>query len=282
MNKAKSLIIAAGMLAALLLTTCEMEFTDSLPLPPELPYGKIVKSPDTDISFNNYSFVLEWNRKEGILYPDVVYNTEEVTDALDQAYNEWENYTRLINPLPFYDKVGDGKVPENQDDPAFVVFLNRGSGWKLDNSGANGNIVIRRYWPPIKDASTGQLKTPTRTEWLEQANIDTRKAAFKKAAGEIEAMIANIETSPFYNTGLPAYASLMKLHTKMVEWISYNPAPAQCIQRMEFSVAPVETTTGAARLPTGTSGPLYEYYLGHAPPPTEYTTNSGQFALPEE
>ncbi|GHU91543.1 hypothetical protein FACS189476_12220 [Spirochaetia bacterium] len=245
-----------------------------------------------------HSFDLTWHRKPGILVRDGRYITQEtIVAALEQTFEEWVRYTRLINPLPFYDFDGDGLVSygyEPQGDiPPFSVAFNDGvSGFKLDNTDPDNVIVLHRYWPNVIDAATGIPVSPSRITWL--GTEAARIIAFKKAVAEIEAMIASIETSPLYGSrtfiitddfgrgGVEVPNPLMLLYDAMGEFIAFNPPLEECGQRDGFDWIDEADGRKTAIFAQGLSGPLYEYFLGYAPHPSDYRNPAGPLALPEE
>ncbi|GHV76380.1 hypothetical protein AGMMS49942_12010 [Spirochaetia bacterium] len=271
MNKSRFFSIAAGVGIALLLgcalAGCDFlknpDYVDSIPLPPELPYATLSQEED-----GAHQYKLEWKRASGRLLQDAEYNDSALNEVTQGALDTWREYIRVIDPRPFYDKSGTGLAPV--EGAPFEVF---NSGGKLDNGNpsGNGNIVIHRYWP--KDAA-GNMVTPNRIAWL--GAVTARAAAFKKAAGEIEGMLAAIEKSPLYTKGSEP---LRALHEAMANAISHNPPEGQCVQRTMFSVVG-GGTKGVAVLPDGVSGFLYEYYLGHVPDSSGYV-NTAPLAFPE-
>ncbi|GHU99896.1 hypothetical protein FACS189483_09620 [Spirochaetia bacterium] len=281
-------MVSLAFLAALLLTTCRIELVDSMALPPKLPYCTIVSSNDTTTGFSVHSFVLEWRWKSSILpyrAKDPKAEVKEIFAALEQALAKWREYTILIDPLPFYDKVGDGKAltTSNRD-----VLLDRGGQFLLDNSNpnTNGKIVIHRYWPKLTDTSGTPLDLDVPMWYALKA---TRAKAFKKVAAEIEGMMAAIEASRFYAeetftvtddvTGVETEKPnpLKALYDAMETCISWNPLLEDCVQLTEFDVSGNGTSV---TLTSGTSGPLYEYYLGKVPYFEDYVDQTQNFSFP--
>ncbi|GHV74702.1 hypothetical protein AGMMS49940_20040 [Spirochaetia bacterium] len=294
MNKAKRLIVAAGALAVLILAGCDFvrnpDYVDSFNLPPERPYCEIVKSGDPGTGYNAVSFVMEWKRPPPGILPyttlNPVYEKRASIASLDIAREKWEEYTSLIDPLPFYDK---GVTNPN---PYEVISQAEGldNQWLLDNRNpaANGNIVIHRYWPKIVDVE------PTVAVWY--AAVATRARAFKKAAAEIEGMMAAIRASPFYagdtatgtfmdtgNTGVLVEVPnpLRQLYDSMAKFIAYNPPLEQCVQRDRFDLS-VQNGFYNRRVVLNplVTGPLYEYYLGYVPYLGDYLDQTVHFSFP--
>ncbi|GHU84062.1 hypothetical protein FACS189473_0270 [Spirochaetia bacterium] len=293
MNKLKSCIIAAGTLAALLLTTCQVTFVDSISLPPELPYCKIMASNNTSTGNEDYSFVMEWRRKPGLLpYTTVDPKAEvkEIIATLSQAHDVWAEYVDFIDPKPFWDPDGNGKaqidgVPMMSSEP-YNVFVNVNSVFKLDNDPAQGPLIIRRYWPTVTDGA-GMPMTPDVAVWY--ASEEARKKAFKKAAAEVEDMLAAIKGSYFYaretftvtgNTGeeMEVPNPLRTYYDDMARVISHNPPLEDCKQLRTFDTE--GGVSHAVTLRPGVSGILYEYYLGYVPYREDYKNPNDHFSFP--
>ncbi|GHV74701.1 hypothetical protein AGMMS49940_20030 [Spirochaetia bacterium] len=289
MNKSRFLRIAAGLLAVLILAGCDFlknpDYVDSLNLPRELPYARIVSSSDTTTpGYNAHTFVLEWKRKSGLL-PYVSKDPEDdVRGILDDVLEKWGEYASLIDPVPFYDKDGDGKATAEDGTMGFGVYdvlIPQGSELCLDNTDPddNGNIVIHRYWPKLEDVSEVTPEAITVEVWYAAEGM--RKKAFKNAVTEIEGMIASIKASPLYTTQeLPN--PLHYLVEAMEEVISYNPPLAECEQRDRFDTTR-NGTRGSVVINTDLvmTGPLYEYYLGYVPYREDYVVETGPFSFPD-
>ncbi|GHU98678.1 hypothetical protein FACS189483_06990 [Spirochaetia bacterium] len=216
--------------------------------------------------------------------------------VLEQLFEKWMEYQILIDPRPFYDPDKDGKATDsNTGQSAYHVLkftAPNTNDWHLDNkdSTVTGDIVIHRYWPNLTDA-LGAPVAPDVEMWY--ASETTRAKAFKKAAAEVDGMIASIKASPLYTAGpkITIYGPtngiaqeqnnpLYDLIPAMEYVISYNPPLEQCLQRTGFDYPESGYPLRPVVLNSNLTGPLYEYYLGYIPYIDDYADQTDHFAFP--
>jgi hypothetical protein len=278
MNKAKYLIVAAGMLDALALAGCNPDYTeDLLPLPPNLPHALLEDEKSGDVK--NYRFTLTWKRITGKLssweeYLEVY--DEEIAEAITEVYETWLLYEKKINPLPHY-------APADEDEELdFAVYDETSLPWMLDNSDATKKIVINRCWPQslIKEINAG-TKQPTRDAWL--GSTAERVEEFKQAVKGIKGMMAAIEKSPLYEFEVDGEPLLKSLHERMAEFIAFPSDPEDY---PDYANRPLWVDLEREAMKQGQyynndpnlgpqTGPLYEFFFGYVPAPGDYTRPHG-------
>ncbi|GHV30057.1 hypothetical protein AGMMS4952_16540 [Spirochaetia bacterium] len=242
---------------------------------PLLPYAQVVEGPASGnglsvVGFRDWHYVLEWKREPTGIPLDANYDTTVVIPALEAALVTWNEYSKRIDPLPYY---------ESSSRRVYDVIFS--SSHDLDNGGGK-QIVLNRYWPEFADDTVTPVTN--RTTWL--ASENTRKAAFKKAVAEMKAMMAVIEKSPLYTAG-DLSNPLFTLYSQMDEFTKYDPDPSdeEFEQRFIFTEANVSPTYCKAEVDSNLdypdkSSPLYEYYLGCVPDIDGYVDPYGPFAFP--
>jgi hypothetical protein len=236
-----------------------------------LPVARINGTPSSGDFSNcgNYTFTLAWTLPAREM--DDPYNAE----VLLGVYDTWLEYKELIQPLPYYKGIEglQGFVP-------LRVFNSAG---KLDNTvatavkGQYGYPIIHRYWPKPA-ASDAWTEPKTRGEWL--ATEAVRVKAFKEDVKQLTAMMRDIKASPFYKDEF-FESRLQNLYAEMADLIYYNPPETECKQREIINRIDIAgDPRKKSYLDPNVTGYLYEYYLGHAPPSSEYAA-SAPLAFPE-
>jgi hypothetical protein len=269
-------ITSAFLAAAFLLTGCffakNPEYVEEIPLPPALPIGRIlgngIEAPP-GVIFGDYQFELEWQRTyQGVLSPNADYgplDTPENIQALRDVIGTWREYEEILEAAPFY--------------PTASALKQRAGVWtmnsprKLNNSPSLATLVLQRYWPRdwLPD-------TPlTKPNWDTDESREHRKTAFLAAKEKIEAQMAALQASPFWDVsyedeGGEQQFPLRDLHQKMESFITvgedatlYEDRPTwDEDERQHFGTA----------LDLRKTGPLYELFFGPVPGKEEYLDQS--------
>jgi hypothetical protein len=196
-----------------------MGLTDSLALPPNLPYAAIIGKTGAalDSAGNpiwNYAFSLTWKREEAILSPSTVYdlNAPYVQNAIRQVLFQWNEFERYIDPKP-HDET-------NTMRPTYDVFVMGSGGSKVLNNDEGTRLFLRRCWPR---SLMEQETMPTRDEWF--ASKAERVAEFKQAVKDIKVMMAAIEKSPLLNLEVDGEPILAQVLKRMGDYIAFPADP---------------------------------------------------------
>jgi hypothetical protein len=267
----------ALVIAALFLTTCELEIPDSFILPPNLPYASITGEDGGELQ--NLKFTLTWQRADGMLSAKPVYDEEVTADAIEAVYNEWQRFEKLIDPRPHFKPAEDADVKDDLDLVCWV-FQGGGGGWVLNNE--NEPIVINRYWLPSLIESEEDL---TQAAWLESR--EDREEAFKQAVKDIRTMQAAIAKSPLYEFEVNGEPLLDMLHGRMETLIAFPEDlenPLIYDNRPRWAITDFDTSEGETKFiyAENQTGPLYEYFFGYVPIETDYYKSDGPKAFPVE
>jgi hypothetical protein len=197
---------AAGLctaLVALSLTTCEMltspDLIESIPLPPGLPVAHVMQNGVEILEAEDYQggdcqFVLNWLPiYEGELLPDADYRyitampesgeDQQYVEDLKTLYLKWKEYEQYMDSRPYWPPV---------DAKRLSVWAHQ----KLINAESEDRLQILRYWPRDLLAKNQPL---TVAAWYTTASNARRKAAFLAAKKQMEAQMAALKASPFWD-----------------------------------------------------------------------------------
>jgi hypothetical protein len=262
--------------AALFLAGCDFlknpEYADEIPLPPAIPVGRILggglEAPP-GVVFGDYQFELEWQRTyHGVLSPNADYgplNTPDNIQALRDVLGKWREYEEFLEAVPFYPTESAGKQR------AGVWTMD--SPRKLNNSPSLATLVLQRYWPRdwLPD-------TPlTKPNWDTDESREHRKTAFLEAKERIEAQMAAINASPFWDVsyedeGGDQHFPLRELHQKMGDFIAVGAEATLYADRATWDES--ERQNFGTILDLRKTGPLYELFFGPVPGKEEYLDQS--------
>jgi hypothetical protein len=305
MNKFTGVFLAAALAAvgfALLLTTCEMGLDDDIPQPPGVPVGKVMNNGkevlvEADYTGGDCQFVLEWKSVyEGVLSSDADYSylyTKPEAEAEDQKYTpelkalylKWKEYQEYMDSRPFYPPVSTKNL--NVWDPNLNKLLNRES---------DARFGIQRYWPRDLQAK-GQPLTVAAWYGDPDNNVPSsnarRKADFLAVKAQMEAQIAALKASPFYDVWYLHgsefhYYPLRMMCQDMENFISTGNIPAANL----YTDSEWAAYFDANRNPIYNNvGDLYTIFFGPIPRKTDYVVstdtypdskNDTFFVFPEE
>ena len=212
--------------------------------------------PGDDPDLGYWTFSLAFTKK-GVL----PYNDPSNIEALKAALATWQEYTRRIDPRPFYDK-GTG-MPVADD---FAVYSSVGFGeYYLDNTSGK-SIVLHRYRTELGDIAA---------TWDSGPALKARKTVFLKNVADIEGMMATIAASPYYADTEQVPNPLRALYDAMAEWIDYSQEEAAVLP--EILLDAYDTERGIGFIGSD-SGWLYEYYFGYIPDFLDYVKDTEPFA----
>jgi hypothetical protein len=194
---------AGGALAIIILAGCDLltnlEYAESLPLPPKIPAAHVMQNGVEILELADYQggdcqFVLNWQPTyTGVLSADGDYgplDTEENIEALKLAHLRWVEYQIYMRSDPYYPPV---------DLPLLNFWRKVDGAYKLKSkSDKDMELVIQRYWP--RDLLEKDPPEPlTVASWYTDASNARRKAAFLAAREQMEALMAALKASPFWD-----------------------------------------------------------------------------------
>jgi hypothetical protein len=210
---------------------------------------------------------------DGSLYYDLTLtmgalpNDKTIKDSLQATSDKWDDFVDKLDPLPFL-------VPTGGGTKNYEVWIEDDGKMVLDNSGATGNLVIRRYWKPAWGTLTVGTWPGTNAQ---------RKAAFLEAKEKIEALMADLQASPYWNESYDDEGTtqfpLKELHASMGDFIKVPTTGTLYTDRGLWDKDDLYDNGSTSLVPAKT-GPLYELYFGHIPAKSEYANQSGPFVYP--
>jgi hypothetical protein len=188
-------------------------------------------------------------------------NNKTIEESLKTTSDEWNDFVAASDPLPFL-------VVSGGQSKQYAVWTESNGTMVLNNSGATGNLVIPRYWEPAWGTLTVGTWPGTNAQ---------RKAAFLEAKGKIEALMADMKASGFYEVSYTEDGKqvfpLKDLHASMGDFIKVPTTGTLYTDRGPWGADDWDNRGGTQLHPTKT-GPLYELYFGHIPERDEYYLQS--------
>jgi hypothetical protein len=231
---------------------------------PMLPVAKVINNgvellQATDYQGGVSQFVLEWTEPEspdgplddGPDGPNII--------ALKLVYQRWKEYEQYMDSRPYYPPV---------DLKSYEVWSNLG----LMNKSTKGvELGILRYWP--QDLLEKDPPEPlTVASWYTEASNARRKADFLAVKTQVEAQMAALKASPFWDvwylqgTEVHCYP-LREMWQDMRNFISAGDIPEVYL----YMDSPWADYYDAGRNPVRHNvGDLYTVFFGPIPKKTDY------------
>jgi hypothetical protein len=259
---------AGVILGACVLTACNPDYVGSIPLPPKIPAARVMNNgvellKAADYQGGDCQFVLNWlPTYTGVLSADGDYgplDTEENIEALKLVYQRWKEYEQYMDSRPYYPPV---------DLKSYEVWSSSG----LMNKSTKGvELGILRYWP--RDLLAKDPPEPlTVASWYTDESNARRKAAFLAARKQMEAQMAALKASPFWDvwylqgTEVHCYP-LREMWQDMRNFISTGDIPEANL----YTDSPWADYYDAGRNPVSHNvGDLYTLFFGPIPIKTDY------------
>jgi hypothetical protein len=203
----------------------------------------------------NATFTLTW-AEQSAGDTDIYIYTE-----LDKVLTQWNAYAELFNSLP-------------QGPAGTYLSLETQRSYLALNNSSSSKVILRRWWP----AGVPQ----THTAWI--ASNSQRRAGFLTARAAIQAVMAELKGSPYYDRQFYLSVGMQPspLKTAVTGMEAFILAPNAGDVRENFRyLLPDGATRGMPTLWAGT-GLLYEAYFGYVPMQAEYVNPSPDLmAYPE-
>jgi hypothetical protein len=118
-------------------------------------------------------------------------DTPENVEVLKEVYKKWKEYQVYMDARPYFPPIDQKRYPVWQ-------YNNGTAAWELINNPSEGQLVLLRYWP--RDLLEKTPPEPlTEASWYTASSNARRKADFLAARGKIEAQMAALKASPFWN-----------------------------------------------------------------------------------
>jgi hypothetical protein len=239
------------------------DFTASIPLPPMIPHASItnggVEVPAGAEGSGDYQFNLTWlPTYTGPL------DTDENIKALKKVFKKWKEYEVYMDARPYFPPI---------DQKRLTVWLkNYETGrWELMNHPSEGEMVILRYWPrELLD------KTPpeplTVASWYTASSNARRKADFLTVKEKLEAQMADLKASPFWNVssmeGSVEKFLLREMYQDMLDFISTAGISEEDLYK-DRDWEDTDRMSNGITVMNG-AGSLYTLYFGPIPRKSDY------------
>jgi hypothetical protein len=266
--KKSDLIIAVSILAAVIiglfavfvscqdLTSYTVEEAPPVDPGPQLPVASILNAEKA--STGNAQFNLEWTPAEG--------KTEaEIFEAVKDVRQKWKEYEVYMDALPYV------PAPEIEEGKVYDVWEFVDGTRKLNNYSSEAMPVIQRYW---ESAWGAQFTVPS---WLEKR--PQREQAFFAAKAKIEAQMADLQASDFWNVsgmeGSDEKFPLKETQQSMQAFISTGTIPAAQLYTDRDGG---EGDWKDDKTTEMTTGHLYALFFGPIPKESDYY-NTGDGAI---
>jgi hypothetical protein len=239
-----------------------------------------------------WQFVIEW-RREGKR------SDAYIEAALVNLYGVWETWKNKFDPLPYFSYIQDGVDPVTHEITNNQIYvgpnidystgsneIGTGDPIKLNQSDSL-RINFVRYWPPASKVPAGLTKYLSYESWEKQKAISLapRIAAYTNVKRDIEALIDDIEGSPFYSIPITVddveFPALQRIRNNLRELMreaggSGLPTPTGNISKFNSSR---ESGKMIITLDEALSGRLYEAYFGFVPDGNGYSHNKYTYPL---